>query len=107
MDTSCSVTDCYLQVPEDFPCIIVAHEFLDALPVHIFRKDPQRGWLEVLVDEPPASSGERVCSLVSLSTETAHSAYIGDQLLAAPTCTAEIVAINFMHVLAVSFQGNN
>ena len=44
---------CAVQVPKDIPCIVMAHEFLDALPVHVFRHDEQRGWLEVLVDEEP------------------------------------------------------
>ena len=53
-----------VQVPSELPCIVVANEFLDALPVHIFRRDEQRGWLEVLVDEPPTSTSKRVCSCV-------------------------------------------
>lgn len=44
-------TPALLQVPQDMPCIIMAHEFLDALPVHLFKLDDSRGWLEVLVDE--------------------------------------------------------
>ena len=55
------------QVPDDVPCIVVAHEFVDALPVHIFRKDEERGWVEVLVDEPPASPGPRVRCLLPAS----------------------------------------
>lgn len=50
----------YLQVPDGMPCIVLAHEFFDALPVHVFRRDVHRGWLEVLVDEPPASDSPRV-----------------------------------------------
>lgn len=34
-------------VPAAGPCIYIAHEFLDALPVHQFVRDPRRGWLEV------------------------------------------------------------
>jgi hypothetical protein len=34
-------------VPNNGPAIYIAHEFLDALPVHQFVKDPRRGWLEV------------------------------------------------------------
>jgi hypothetical protein len=34
-------------VPSDGPAIYIAHEFLDALPVHQFMRDPRRGWLEV------------------------------------------------------------
>jgi hypothetical protein len=29
------------------PAVYIAHEFLDALPVHQFVRDAQRGWLEV------------------------------------------------------------
>jgi NADH dehydrogenase [ubiquinone] 1 alpha subcomplex assembly factor 7 len=43
-------------VPANAPAIYLAHEFLDALPVHQFVKDPQRGWLEVMVDT--AEAGE-------------------------------------------------
>ncbi|GFR44962.1 hypothetical protein Agub_g6272, partial [Astrephomene gubernaculifera] len=32
------------------PALVVAHEFLDALPVHQFVRDPARGWLEKMVD---------------------------------------------------------
>jgi SAM-dependent MidA family methyltransferase len=53
-----------VQVPAEHPCIIIGHEFLDALPVHIFRKDPERGWLEVLVDEPPSPTSSRVRPLL-------------------------------------------
>jgi len=42
-----SITD----VPEDLSCY-VAHEFLDALPVHKFQK-AESGWREVLVDSDP------------------------------------------------------
>jgi hypothetical protein len=34
-------------VPTHGPTIYLAHEFLDALPVHQFVRDPRRGWLEV------------------------------------------------------------
>jgi hypothetical protein len=34
-------------VPNNGPAIYIAHEFLDALPVHQFVRDPRRGWLEV------------------------------------------------------------
>jgi NADH dehydrogenase [ubiquinone] 1 alpha subcomplex assembly factor 7 len=34
-------------VPNDGPAVYIAHEFLDALPVHQFMRDPRRGWLEV------------------------------------------------------------
>lgn len=50
----------HLQVPKDMPCIVMGHEFLDALPVHVFRHDEQRGWLEVLVDEEPNTDDHRV-----------------------------------------------
>jgi Putative S-adenosyl-L-methionine-dependent methyltransferase len=34
-------------VPAGLPTLWLAHEFLDALPVHQFVRHPQRGWLEV------------------------------------------------------------
>lgn len=34
-------------VPNTSASIYIAHEFLDALPVHQFVRDPRRGWLEV------------------------------------------------------------
>jgi hypothetical protein len=34
-------------VPASAPSIYIAHEFLDALPVHQFVRDARRGWLEV------------------------------------------------------------
>ncbi|KAF8068163.1 midA [Scenedesmus sp. PABB004] len=37
-------------VPRGAPALFLAHEFLDALPVHQFVRDPRRGWLEVMVD---------------------------------------------------------
>ncbi|KAL3144498.1 hypothetical protein ABBQ32_004236 [Trebouxia sp. C0010 RCD-2024] len=37
------------EVPDDLPTIYIAHEFLDALPVHQFQKT-ERGWCERLVD---------------------------------------------------------
>ncbi|KAF6264206.1 S-adenosyl-L-methionine-dependent methyltransferase [Scenedesmus sp. NREL 46B-D3] len=38
---------CLDAVPSSGPAIYVAHEFLDALPVHQFVRDAHRGWLEV------------------------------------------------------------
>eukprot|EP00216_Chloropicon_sp_CCMP2111_P003651 CAMPEP_0198243122 /NCGR_PEP_ID=MMETSP1446-20131203/24740_1 /TAXON_ID=1461542 ORGANISM="Unidentified sp, Strain CCMP2111" /NCGR_SAMPLE_ID=MMETSP1446 /ASSEMBLY_ACC=CAM_ASM_001112 /LENGTH=488 /DNA_ID=CAMNT_0043926851 /DNA_START=92 /DNA_END=1558 /DNA_ORIENTATION=+ len=39
-----------LDVPNDNVCsIYIGHEFLDALPVHLFTKDEKHGWSEVLV----------------------------------------------------------
>jgi NADH dehydrogenase [ubiquinone] 1 alpha subcomplex assembly factor 7 len=46
------------QVPADQPAIYLAHEFLDALPVQQFVKDPQRGWLEKMVDVVEQEGGE-------------------------------------------------
>lgn len=52
------VHSCYTQVqwhrsldsvPEDLPTIYLAHEYMDALPVHQFQKT-ERGWRERLVD---------------------------------------------------------
>jgi len=48
------------------PSLFIAHELFDALPVHQFVRDPQRGWLEKLVDvadeeeeeEAPPPGGE-------------------------------------------------
>lgn len=37
------------EVPDDLPTVYIAHEFLDALPVHQFQKT-ERGWCERLVD---------------------------------------------------------
>eukprot|EP00271_Cylindrocystis_brebissonii_P021623 TRINITY_DN7845_c0_g1_i1.p1 TRINITY_DN7845_c0_g1~~TRINITY_DN7845_c0_g1_i1.p1 ORF type:complete len:416 (-),score=100.03 TRINITY_DN7845_c0_g1_i1:273-1520(-) len=37
------------EVPRGDPCIIIAHEFFDALPVHQFQKT-KKGWHEKLVD---------------------------------------------------------
>lgn len=37
------------------PALYIAHEFIDALPVHQFQKSG-RGWCERLVDEAPADS---------------------------------------------------
>lgn len=37
------------EVPDDTPTVYIAHEFLDALPVHQFQKT-ERGWCERLVD---------------------------------------------------------
>ena len=37
------------EVPDDLPTVFIAHEFLDALPVHQFQKT-ERGWCERLVD---------------------------------------------------------
>jgi hypothetical protein len=34
-------------VPTAGPSIYIAHEFLDALPVHQFVRDARRGWCEV------------------------------------------------------------
>jgi SAM-dependent MidA family methyltransferase len=45
----------------------MAHEFLDALPVHVFKHDEQRGWLEVLVDEEPNAADPKVCRATPLS----------------------------------------
>lgn len=36
-------------MPDDLPTVFIAHEFLDALPVHQFQKT-ERGWCERLVD---------------------------------------------------------
>ncbi len=49
-------------VPEGpHPTLYIAHEFFDALPVHQFVRDGQRGWLEKMVDvvhDEDDSSGE-------------------------------------------------
>lgn len=37
------------EVPEQLPTVYIAHEFMDALPVHQFQKT-ERGWCERLVD---------------------------------------------------------
>jgi SAM-dependent MidA family methyltransferase len=37
------------EVPSTAPCVVIGHEFFDALPVHQF-KYTERGWREVLVD---------------------------------------------------------
>ena len=37
------------EVPHDLPTVYIAHEFLDALPVHQFQKT-ERGWCERLID---------------------------------------------------------
>ena len=38
-------------VPHGVPTIVIAHEFLDALPTHVFRRQERDGaWREVLVD---------------------------------------------------------
>ncbi|CAM6127199.1 unnamed protein product [Calypogeia fissa] len=37
------------EVPRGVPCVIIAHEFFDALPIHQFQKT-SRGWGEKLVD---------------------------------------------------------
>jgi SAM-dependent MidA family methyltransferase len=50
----------HVQVPKDMPCIVMAHEFLDALPVHVFKHDEERGWLEVLIDEEPNAADPKV-----------------------------------------------
>lgn len=49
-----------LQIPDEVPSIAIAHEYLDALPVHQFVKDEKRGWLEVLVDEAQSPGDPRV-----------------------------------------------
>ncbi|CAG9463004.1 unnamed protein product [Pedinophyceae sp. YPF-701] len=46
------------------PTLYIAHEYLDALPVHVLRRLPSGGWGEVLVDAPddgldvPSESGD-------------------------------------------------
>lgn len=37
------------EVPKKLPTVYIAHEFMDALPVHQFQKT-ERGWCERLVD---------------------------------------------------------
>ena len=37
------------EVPKELPSVYIAHEFMDALPVHQFQKT-ERGWCERLVD---------------------------------------------------------
>lgn len=44
-------------VPNKFSCFL-AHEFFDALPVHILKKSEDRGWLEVLVDIDQSSDNK-------------------------------------------------
>lgn len=45
------------EVPEDGkPIFVIAHEFLDALPVHQFQKTAGGGWGERLVGEAPPGS---------------------------------------------------
>ena len=44
-------------VPSHLPSLYIAHEFLDALPVHQFVHDPQRGWLEKMVDSSLGHDG--------------------------------------------------
>ena len=42
-------------VPRGTPCVVIAHELFDALPVHQFVKT-ERGWVEKLVDVAEAES---------------------------------------------------
>jgi hypothetical protein len=53
-------------VPTAAPSIYIAHEFLDALPVHQFVRDPRRGWLEV----GPAASHDLVNKIVCQHQQT-------------------------------------
>ncbi|KAF2078047.1 hypothetical protein CYY_000685 [Polysphondylium violaceum] len=39
------------QVPQGLPTLFVAQEFFDALPIHIFQFNKDKGWCEVMVDE--------------------------------------------------------
>ncbi|KAL6747246.1 S-adenosyl-L-methionine-dependent methyltransferase [Haematococcus lacustris] len=45
-------------VPRSLPALFIAHEYFDALPVHQFVKDPQRGWVEKMVDVEEGGEGE-------------------------------------------------
>jgi NADH dehydrogenase [ubiquinone] 1 alpha subcomplex assembly factor 7 len=55
-------------IPEhNAPMLVVAHEFFDALPVHQFVKDPDRGWLEKMVDVDDEGGGLRMVLSPSMS----------------------------------------
>lgn len=57
------------------PCIILGHEFLDALPVHLFKLDEERGWLEVLVDESTEPEDPHVRPPLAPPSQTASTAH--------------------------------
>jgi SAM-dependent MidA family methyltransferase len=58
-----------LDVPSTAPCIILAHEFFDALPVHQFQFT-QRGWREILVDADESFDGPHHFKYVLSPTPT-------------------------------------
>ncbi len=67
------------EVP-DGPCILIANEFFDALPIRQFRKDP-KGWCEVMVGHDPAS--ERLAFALSAPSRNA-AAYVPEALRDSP-----------------------
>lgn len=50
--------------PDDPPTVYIAHEFMDALPVHQFQKT-ERGWCERLVDIAPPNSPHHLSFVLS------------------------------------------
>ncbi|KAH9492139.1 NADH dehydrogenase [ubiquinone] complex I, assembly factor 7 [Bulinus truncatus] len=61
-------------VPETLSCFI-AHEFLDALPIHKFHKT-EKGWREVMIDVDPTSDSLRF--VLAPSMTPASIAYLQD-----------------------------
>ncbi|KAF7256717.1 hypothetical protein EG68_06322 [Paragonimus skrjabini miyazakii] len=64
----------FRDVPDNRPTFVLAHEFLDALPVHQFRKNKD-DWREVLVDVAQTTEGrpkkERELCFVQAPSQTA------------------------------------
>ncbi|XP_069483205.1 protein arginine methyltransferase NDUFAF7, mitochondrial [Ambystoma mexicanum] len=64
----------WYQVLQDVPqgfSLYLAHEFFDALPVHIFQKT-ERGWMEVLIAEDPKVPGTLAFVLAPSATLAAR-----------------------------------
>ncbi|OON23423.1 hypothetical protein X801_00671 [Opisthorchis viverrini] len=67
----------FRDVPHGQPAFILAHEFLDALPVHQFQKDPNGQWHEVLVGLSEEDSGEsKLCFVQAPNRTPAQVAYL-------------------------------
>ncbi|KAG5449363.1 NADH dehydrogenase [ubiquinone] complex I, assembly factor 7 [Clonorchis sinensis] len=67
----------FRDVPHGQPAFVLAHEFLDALPVHQFQKNPNGQWHEVLVGLSEEGSGEsKLCFVQAPNRTPAQVAYL-------------------------------
>lgn len=92
-DTITSVLEQQKKRDESAPAVIIAHEFFDALPVHVFRAQEGGQWREVLIDVD--SNGESDALHLSLSKGPTLASVTASKLLASWEHSGKTAEISF------------